>query len=266
LDARFKQRVTLLNLSNMANYDLRRYNVIILPSGNYQNALAGKTLKNLRTWVEQGGTLIAIEDAAAFLADTARAFVSVRLRSQALKELASYETALKLEESITKKLDSLEIWEPKRKEVEKPSAKEEKARKEDEESLKIENQRMQLFMPRGAMLAVNLDEEHWLCFGAGEKVAATVSTPHIYLSKSPVETPARFADAENLRVSGLLWQEARAGWAKSAYLMREAVGKGQVILFAGEPNFRAYYHATERLLLNAIYYGVGFGTQRNVEW
>jgi len=91
-------------------------------------------------------------------------------------------------------------------------------------------------------------------------------TPNVYLSKSPIETAGRFSDAEKLRVSGLLWQEARDGWAKSAYLTREAKGGGQLILFAGEPNFRAYFHATERLLLNAIYYGVGFGTRRTVEW
>ncbi len=267
LDARFRQRVSLLNASNMGAYDLQRYNIIILPSGNYQNTLGTRGAGVLRTWVEQGGTLIAIEEAAAFLADTARAFTTVRLRSQALKELSTYETALRLEENITKKLDSLEIWEPRKKEVEKPGTKEEKtAAKKDDEMLKIEDERIKLFMPRGALLAVNLDEEHWLAFGAGEKVAATIFTPHIYLSKSPVETAGRFADAENLRVSGLLWQEARSGWAKSAYLMREAKGRGQVILFAGEPNFRAYYHATERLLLNAIYYGVGFGTRRSVEW
>ncbi|MCS7210516.1 MAG: M14 family metallopeptidase [Chloroherpetonaceae bacterium] len=265
LDARLRQRVSLLNPNALSRYDLQRYNVLIMPSGNYQYSIGTKGAKALERWVEQGGTLIAIEDAAAFLADSAQSLTSVRLRSQALKALQSYEAALQLEESIGKKLDSLEIWEPQRRETPKPS-KEEKPEKKDDEALQREDERIRLFMPRGALLTVKLNEEHWLAFGAGEKVAATIATPHIYLSKPPVETVGRFADAENLRVSGLLWPEARAGWAKTGYLMREAKGRGQVILFAGEPNFRAYFHATERLLLNAIYYGVGFGTRQSVEW
>lgn len=266
LDARFQQRVSLLNPNMLSNYDLQRYNVLIMPSGNYQNSLGKQGLKALKSWVEQGGTLIAIEDAAAFLADSVQSFTSVQLRSQALKELQNYAAALELEEAITQKLDSLDIWEPKRKETPKSKEKEEKTDKKDDDALQREDERIRLFMPRGALLAVKLDSTHWLAFGAGEKVAATMSTPHIYLSKSPVETVGRFAEAENLRVSGLLWQEARAGWAKTAYLMREAKGRGQLILFAGEPNFRAYFHATERLLLNAIYYGVGFGTHQSVDW
>ncbi|KER10344.1 MAG: hypothetical protein HY22_05590 [[Candidatus Thermochlorobacteriaceae] bacterium GBChlB] len=262
LDAHLKQRVSLLNASAMLRYDLQKYNVIILPSGNYRQTLGASGARALRAWAEQGGTLIAIEEAAAFLADSSNGISNVRLRSQSLKDLASFETALKLESNIDKKLDSLEIWDARKKDAEKS----EKPASKDDATIRLEDERARLFMPRGTLMTVELDEEHWLSFGAGEKVAATIYTPHVYLSKSPIETAGRFAEAEKLRVSGLLWQEARDVWARSAYLTREAKGRGQVILFAGEPNFRAYFHATERLLLNAIYYGVGFGTRRTVAW
>jgi len=66
-----------------------------------------------------------------------------------------------------------------------------------------------------------------------------------------------------LRLSGLLWPEARKRWKETAYLTREGLGKGQIILFAGEPHFRAYFNGSGRLLINAILLGPGFGTRPN---
>jgi hypothetical protein len=136
----------------------------------------------------------------------------------------------------------------------------------DEKLLAQEDERARLFMPRGAMLAVDLDADHWLTFGAGKSVAALVYTPNVFLSRDPVRTPGRFAAADRLRLSGLLWPEARERWASTAYATRESLGRGQIILFAGEPTFRGGFPGTERLLLNALLLGPGFGTQPTVEW
>lgn len=69
-----------------------------------------------------------------------------------------------------------------------------------------------------------------------------------------------------LRLSGLLWPEARKRWKETAYLTREGLGKGQIILFAGEPHFRAYFYGSGRLLANAILLGPGFGTRQTEPW
>jgi hypothetical protein len=62
-------------------------------------------------------------------------------------------------------------------------------------------------------------------------------------------------------MSGLLWPEATRRLANSAYVTRESFGRGQIILFAHPPAFRATTRGAERLLLNAIVYGPGFGTR-----
>jgi hypothetical protein len=67
-----------------------------------------------------------------------------------------------------------------------------------------------------------------------------------------------------LRMSGLLWPEATQRLANSAYVTRESFGRGQIILFANSPAFRGSTRGTERLLLNAIVYGPGFGAQPSV--
>jgi len=91
-------------------------------------------------------------------------------------------------------------------------------------------------------------------------VPAILYSPYAFLSKKPVETPARFDEADKLRLSGLLWPEAKERWAQTAYATRETSGKGQIILFAAEPNFRSYFYGTTRMLLNAILLGPSMGT------
>ena len=82
----------------------------------------------------------------------------------------------------------------------------------------------------------------------------------------PVRTVARFAAPESLRLSGLLWPEARLRIANSSYCPRESSGRGQIILFAEQPNFRAYFRGAERLLSNAVLFGPGLGTWHAPEW
>ena len=67
-----------------------------------------------------------------------------------------------------------------------------------------------------------------------------------------------------IRMSGLVWPEAAQRIANSAYLTRERVGKGQIILFSGEPNFRGSARGTNRLWLNAVVYGAGLGTASRI--
>ena len=66
-------------------------------------------------------------------------------------------------------------------------------------------------------------------------------------------------------MSGLVWPEASQRIANSAYLTREKVGKGQIILFSGEPNFRGSARGTNRLWLNAVVDGSGLGTDSIVK-
>jgi hypothetical protein len=68
-----------------------------------------------------------------------------------------------------------------------------------------------------------------------------------------------------LRMSGLLWPEAAERLANTAYLTRESIGSGQIILFADDPNFRAAALGTSRLFANAIVYGPGMGASQPIK-
>jgi hypothetical protein len=270
LDYRMKFRISLLSSDALAYFDLQKYNVIILPSSNSPqsyNQLFGKEgIGKLKKWVEAGGTLIGISNAAALLADTSSGFSKVRLRSQVLGDLDIYNDALTREDQIDKiKVDSVAIWEG-TVSSKADTTKDKKSPPKDIKELERQDERLRLYSPHGAILAVELDEENWLNYGAGDKVGAITNGSIVFLSKDPVQTAGRFCDAKDLRLSGLLWPEARERWKRSAYLTRESMSNGQIILFAGEPNFRSFFNGTERLLLNAIFLGPGFGASKTVEW
>jgi hypothetical protein len=161
-------------------------------------------------------------------------------------------------------VDSLSVWEGIMQKDEPEEAKKEASPEMD--ILKERDATARKLYPRGSILLVNLDDEHWLAYGAGAAVPAFFNSNYAYLTKSNVQVAGRLAPAASMRLSGLLWPEARKRWSETAYLTREGSGRGQVILFASMPNFRGYFHGAERLLLNALFLGPGFGTSRPIDW
>jgi hypothetical protein len=276
LDREYEVPFSSLDIDGLQRMDLDNYNVLILPQvwGSpmaYSKILGKQGISKLREWVQDGGTLVAIGTAAAFAADSSVKLSSVRLYSQSLDKLDKYQKALTLERLAEKPVvDSAAVWEtPKERKSGKPKKGEEEAVGEmrgDLEKLKAEDQRSQLYMPRGAILRANLDSEHWLTSGLTDRVPVILYTNFAFLSRAPAETAARLSEADKLRLSGLLWPEARKRWKETAYLTREGLGKGQIILFASEPHFRAYFHGSGRLLANAILLGPGFGTRQTEPW
>jgi hypothetical protein len=271
LDSQLGMRTTLLETATLANMDLDRYNVLVLPNVwggamSYKRILGKGGIAKLKDWIESGGTLISIGNATAFLADSSVALSSVRPRRQVLKKLARYEAALTdAEEAESPDVDSLYVWEGVEPEGEKETEMDEKTRLEYDE-IKAADERARKLYPRGAIVQVDLDDEHWLTIGCKKTVPAMFNTNYAYLAAGGIQVPGRLAGAEDVRLSGLMWPEAKDRWGKTAYLTREGKGKGQIITFATQPNFRGYFRGAERLLLNAMILGPGFGTRTSIEW
>ena len=72
---------------------------------------------------------------------------------------------------------------------------------------------------------------------------------------APQEAVIRLAPAARLRLSGYLWPEAPARFADSPFLWTEGVGRGRVIAFAGDPNFRDLWRGLLPIFGNAVLLG-----------
>lgn len=126
--------------------------------------------------------------------------------------------------------------------------------------------RLKRFMPQGALLRADLDEEFWLNFGLAASISIWFGGNDSMIAAPPVSVAARFASVDRMHLGGLLWPEAAARLAHTGYATREALGRGQVILFAGHPSYRRWVVESERMLLNAILLGPGLGTRWSAPW
>jgi hypothetical protein len=269
LDSRFRMRISNLELAGLRTADLSKYNVIILPHNwggakNYESGLGKSGIATLKDWVRDGGTLVAEGNAAAFLADSSVAVSSVRIRRQSLAHLERFQDALAAEKyAEAPPVDSLTMWEARAPE---PAPGDDTSKRVAADRLERQDKVARRLFPRGSILRVRLDDEHWLASGCGDQVPVMFNTDYAYLAPSGVQVPGRLAAAGDLRLSGLLWDEARSRWAETAWVTREPSGKGQVILFATLPCFRGYFHGAERLLINSLLLGPGFGARQSLEW
>lgn len=280
-DYQMKMRQSLLDITGLGRYDLSTYNVLILPSywggaDALREQLGQAGVQKLKDWIKAGGTLIAVGDAAFFCADSASGISNAREKGSVLDKLADYDSAYGAHvAAFTATVDTAAIWQGKSGERAKGEAKPEgPAGKPELEALRRADEKAQTFAPQGTLVRLSLNPEHWLNFGVAKPSADSTKsetvtllyTTHALLAKDPVEIPARISGADDMRLAGLLWPEARQRWAKTAFVTRESMGKGQVILFADQPYFRSYFHGTKRLLQNAVLLGPGLGTRRLPPW
>jgi len=256
---------SILDVQTFGDYDLRRYNVLIVPPSRGGLArVLGPHQDDLRSWVENGGTLIACGSSAAALCGPDFGLVATRLRRDSLEDLETYRRAAEREKDArTIRVEEPAVWEPPKSSSRKPPAeKKEEPPEVDEE----EEAWARRFSPSGVLLRGLVDAHHWITAGAGEEMAVFFAGSNVFLSKEPVRTPVRFAGEEALRLSGLLWPEARERIADSAWLTVEPVGNGQVVLFASMPGYRMIFRGTGRLLENAVIFGPGRGASQPLRW
>jgi hypothetical protein len=277
LDYQTRLRVSPINIQRLDRIDLRKYNVLIMPDcSGLERVFDDGTVGKIKRWVEDGGTLIAVGSSAAYIAKPGRGLSSVRLKRDVLDKLSVYDEAVQREKDARSiKVDFAAVWGMKPSETDKhkdpnqakddrPAGKH-KAKK-DKEKLKRDDSWLRLFRPQGVYVRAGLDSKNWLCFGFGDKMPLLFSGSTAFMSKYPVATGVRLAGAERLRMSGLLWPEARERLADTAFATTESLGNGQVILFANDPTFRSWLAAEERLFLNAVLLGPGMGTSPPMPW
>ena len=283
LDHHLGIRHSQLNTAMIGYADLRRYNTLIMPSG--YRSINQSEISVLKDWIKQGGTLIANNGSTRMLVSD-NSISSIKDVSDSFENTHDYN--IKLQREFLSKNIYIDLDYVNNNKITSDIAYpwEETENRIDSDTLKKRDKWQSLFMPSGAFVAGRIDDKHWLTFGtidtlpllysdfpvlmagSGSKAVIRVgelindTNQDIYKTINWSDIPA--GNDLNIRMSGLVWPEASLRIANSAYLTQERYGKGQIILFSGEPNFRGSSLGTNRLWLNAVVYGSGMGTSARI--
>ena len=246
LERRYGQPTTVVRVSSLRRAELDRFDVVVLPSGDYADAIDEALLRRIRTWVEAGGTLVGLGEASRWMT---REGVSLLATHTELRGGCP-------EESPSAGDD--EDDDEKKKEEKPCAADEDRGTFDLETAVRPERERPDA-VP-GALLRVRLDDEHWLAAGTDGEIQAIVESRRVF-------TPIRldkgrnvgvFATKDEVVASGLVWDDAREQLAQKAFLMHQPHGRGHVVAFAEDPNYRGYAEATELLFVNAVLLGPAY--------
>lgn len=227
--------VTALRGRSLARARLADFDVVLLPDswerGRYGEILGEAGASKLAAWVREGGVLIAVGNAAAWLTSENVALLASGLEKRGgAKEQMAEKTPQPAPGGG--RIDP--YGEAVRPSEEDPPA-----------------------VP-GAILRVLLDTEHLLAAGFPEgRLDVLVNSRRIFtpLKLDKGVNVGLFAGKDELVQSGFVLAASREQLPGKAYLMVQKHGRGTVVAFAEDPAARGLPRATMLLLANAVLFG-----------
>ncbi len=246
LERRYGQRVTAVRVAAMGVVDLSRFDVVVLPSGNYAQGISGPLLQRLKDWVSAGGTLVTLAEASRW---ATRENVGLLDTTPELRDGRPEPTGGGATpgggagggqggrpsggapaEAPKQPIDLEKATQPK----EEPPV-----------------------STSGALMRAALDTEHWLSAGTDGEVQVMVEGTRVFtpITLDKGRNVATYATGDTAVVSGLMWPEAKLQLGNKPFLIAQPRGRGHVIAFAEDPNFRAFMEGTQLLFINSILLG-----------
>ena len=101
-----------------------------------------------------------------------------------------------------------------------------------------------------------VDDDHFVTWGLDRETVVHYSGDRIFFPLK--ETEGRnlvvLADKKNLLVSGYCWPETLRMLPGKPYVLYQSLGRGHIIVFANDPNYRAFSPHLQRLFFNAVFF------------
>lgn len=223
--------VTAIRSDTLASTNLASYDVLILPEGNYSQAVGQAGAQALNRWVSEGGVLIALGSATRFIADSDAALLNVQ------RELAYRENGAGSDGSGANTVSGVLFDE-----------------KADLAKSIIEPRTSPDFVA-GVLANIEVDQEHWLTAGVSPTLVTVAGGNDIYtpIKLNSGKNLAWFADKDHVLASGYLWKQNQVQMAYKPVLIHQPKGRGMVIAYTQTPTFRAYLDGLNLLLANSIF-------------
>ena len=107
----------------------------------------------------------------------------------------------------------------------------------------------------GAIFEVDLDITHPIAYGYHSRKLPVYKNNGIFISpsKSRFSTVAKYTNKPH--IDGYITKENLDKMSNSASIVVSKVGNGRVVMFADNPNFRGSWLGTNKLFMNAVFFG-----------
>ena len=115
----------------------------------------------------------------------------------------------------------------------------------------------------GSILKVDLDLTHPLAFGYRDQSIPVYKNNNVFLNKSKSHYSSVAIYSKNPHIDGYVSKKNMENNLKgAASLIVSDSGFGRVVLFADNPNFRGTWYGTNKLFLNAIFFGANISVPK----
>ena len=207
-DQRYDMHITKLDTKNFRRVDLSKYTDIIMPATR-GNALNKDAAKKLKTWVQNGGTLIGYKSAGKWLEKNE--FMKMTFKSNkttatdiSFEQRSNYNGAQYI---------------------------------------------------GGAIFQTTLDRSHPIAFGYKNKSLPVFRNTTLFIEadKNSYNNPIKYTASPLL--SGYISLPNLELLKNTVPFKKAKLGRGNVLYFTDNTNFRAFWYGTNKLLMNAIFFG-----------
>ena len=115
----------------------------------------------------------------------------------------------------------------------------------------------------GSILKADLDLTHPLAFGYRDQSIPVYKNNNVFINKSKSHYSSVALYSKDPHIDGYVSKNNMENNLKgSASLIVSGAGSGRVILFADNPNFRGTWYGTNKLFLNAIFFGANISVPK----
>lgn len=226
LEQRYGIKFTPISVDALSG-DLSAFNVIVVPSGNIGRVGKGESLKR---WVENGGALVTFGSATTWVTREDVGMTSVRrVQCEEKKDL-------KAARADTAPIDSVRA-------VASPNACAD-----------------DIADVPGSHFDVVFDLSHWVTLGLeNQRAPVLVGGSNFYTLSKDGGNVAVFPTTGTLLRGGFVFPGNTERLLRgSVFIAQESVGRGNLVMFTGDPMFRGWWRALDRLVLNAMLLGTSF--------
>ncbi len=208
--------ISLFNAEDISGRYLKNIDVLILPDGGYKFLASKESAADIKMWVQQGGKIIALDNAA--------------------WEVAKAEWGLKIKNDEDGKKE-----EKKDSQDEYADLKRYENRERDDKSNNVP----------GAIYKVELDNSHPLAFGYGSKYFTLKLSGNMYefMKDGWNVGVIKKEDA----ASGFVGSNTKDRIKDGTVIGVQPLGGGNIVFFADDPIFRNFWESGKMMLANAVF-------------